>query len=85
MKSDSTLISQVEVGEDSEDLLVKDDGVNTITGISSGTDEFRSENDTNWDPQKEFIQFLITNEETVDKAPAHSKVGLEKKESEKWI
>ncbi|XP_063110153.1 zinc finger protein 644 isoform X4 [Cavia porcellus] len=83
MKSDSTLISQVEVGEDSEDLLVKDDGVNTITGISSGTDEFRSENDTNWDPQKEFIQFLITNEETVDKAPAHSKVGLEKKRKRK--
>lgn len=83
MKSDSTLISQVEVGEDSEDLLVKDDGVNTITGISSGTDEFRSENDTNWDPQKEFIQFLITNEETVDKAPAHSKVGLEKKKKAK--
>ncbi|XP_012926348.1 zinc finger protein 644 isoform X5 [Heterocephalus glaber] len=83
IKSDSTLINEVEVGEDSEDLLVKDDGVNTVTGISSGTDEFRSENDTNWDPQKEFIQFLITNEETVDKAPTHSKVGLEKKRKRK--
>ncbi|KAM6168850.1 zinc finger protein 644 [Erethizon dorsatum] len=83
IKSDSTLINQVEVGEDSEDLLVKDDGVNTVTGISSGTDEFRSENDTNWDPQKEFIQFLITNEETVDKAPTHSKVSLEKKRKRK--
>ncbi|XP_013369956.1 PREDICTED: zinc finger protein 644 isoform X6 [Chinchilla lanigera] len=82
IKSDSTLINQVEVGEDNEDLLVKDD-VNTITGISSGTDEFRSENDTNWDPQKEFIQFLITNEETVDKASTHSKVGLEKKRKRK--
>lgn len=83
IKSDSTLINQVEVGEDSEDLLVKDDCVNTLTGISSGTDEFRSENDTNWDPQKEFIQFLMTNEETVDKAPVHSKVGLEKKRKRK--
>lgn len=83
IKSDSTLTNQVEVGEDSEDLLVKDDCVNTLTGISSGTDEFRSENDTNWDPQKEFIQFLMTNEETVDKAPVHSKVGLEKKRKRK--
>lgn len=83
IKSDSTLINEVEVGEDSEDLLVKDDCVNTLTGISSGTDEFRSENDTNWDPQKEFIQFLMTNEETVDKAPVHSKVGLEKKRKRK--
>ncbi|XP_024421311.3 zinc finger protein 644 isoform X1 [Desmodus rotundus] len=83
VKSDSTLINQVEVGEDSEDLLVKDDCVNTLTGISSGTDEFRSENDTNWDPQKEFIHFLMTNEETVDKAPVHSKVGLEKKRKRK--
>uniref|UniRef100_G1PG00 Zinc finger protein 644 n=1 Tax=Myotis lucifugus TaxID=59463 RepID=G1PG00_MYOLU len=83
IKSDSTLINQVEVGEDREDLLVKDDCVNTLTGISSGTDEFRSENDTNWDPQKEFIQFLMTNEETVDKAPVHSKVGLEKKRKRK--
>ncbi|XP_015415811.1 PREDICTED: zinc finger protein 644 isoform X2 [Myotis davidii] len=83
IKSDSTLINQVEVDEDSEDLLVKDDCVNTLTGISSGTDEFRAENDTNWDPQKEFIQFLMTNEETVDKAPVHSKVGLEKKRKRK--
>nr|XP_026265761.1 zinc finger protein 644 isoform X2 [Urocitellus parryii] len=83
IKSDSTLINQVEVGENSEDILVKDDCVNTLTGISSGTDEYRSENDANWDPQKEFIQFLMTNEETVDKAPVHSKVGLEKKRKRK--
>ncbi|KAF6346074.1 zinc finger protein 644 [Rhinolophus ferrumequinum] len=83
IKSGSTLINQVEVGEDSEELLVKDDCVNTLTGISSGTDEFRSENDTNWDPQKEFIQFLMTNEDTADKAPVHSKVGLEKKRKRK--
>ncbi|XP_053447290.1 zinc finger protein 644 isoform X2 [Nycticebus coucang] len=82
-KSDSTLIKQVEVGEDSEDVLVKDDRVNTLTGISSGTDEYRSENDNSWDPQKEFIHFLMTNEETVDKAPVHSKVGLEKKRKRK--
>ncbi|XP_012873768.1 PREDICTED: zinc finger protein 644 isoform X1 [Dipodomys ordii] len=83
MKSDSTLINQVEVGEERKDLLVKDGCINTLTGISSGTDEFRSENDTDWDPQKEFIQFLMTNEETVDKAPIHSKVGLEKKRKRK--
>ncbi|KAM5256027.1 zinc finger protein 644 isoform 3-T3 [Ctenodactylus gundi] len=82
-KSDGTLIDQVEVGEASEDLLVKDGCVSTVAGIPSGTDEFRSENDTNWDPQKEFIQFLMTNEETVDKAPSHSKVGLEKKRKRK--
>ncbi|KAM4872034.1 zinc finger protein 644 isoform 2-T4 [Thomomys bottae] len=83
IKSDSTLINQVEVGEEREDLLVKDGCINTLTGISSGTDEFRSENDTDWDPQKEFIQFLMTNEETVDKAPIRSKVSLEKKRKRK--
>ncbi|XP_054994623.1 zinc finger protein 644 isoform X3 [Sorex araneus] len=82
VKSDSTLINQVEVGEDGGDLLVKDDCVNTLKGISSGT-EFRPESDTNWDPQKEFIQFLMTNEDTVDKTPVHSKVGLEKKRKRK--
>ncbi|XP_055978616.1 zinc finger protein 644 isoform X3 [Sorex fumeus] len=82
VKSDSTLINQVEVREDSEDLLIKDDCVSKIKGISSGT-EFRPESDTNWDPQKEFIQFLMTNEDTVDKTPVHSKVGLEKKRKRK--
>ncbi|XP_052591603.1 zinc finger protein 644 isoform X3 [Peromyscus californicus insignis] len=84
MKSESTLLNQVEVGEGNEDVLVKDDCVNTLAGISSGTDEFRPENDTNWDPQKEFIQFLMTNEETVDKPPVLPKVaGLEKKRKRK--
>ncbi|XP_060058028.1 zinc finger protein 644 isoform X3 [Erinaceus europaeus] len=82
-KSDSTLRNEVEVIEDSEDLLVKDDCVNTLSGISSGTNKFRSENDTNWDPQKEFIQFLMTNEDTVDKTPVHSNVVLEKKRKRK--
>uniref|UniRef100_A0A480JT98 Zinc finger protein 644 isoform X1 n=2 Tax=Sus scrofa TaxID=9823 RepID=A0A480JT98_PIG len=83
VKSESTLMHHVEVGEDREDGLVKDDCVSALTGISSGTDEFRSENDANWDPQKEFIQFLITNEDTVDTAPVHSKAGLEKKRKRK--
>ncbi|XP_034636089.1 zinc finger protein 644 isoform X5 [Trachemys scripta elegans] len=83
VKSDSTLISQVEVCEDSKSLLVDDDCVNTLTGISSGTGGFRSGNDTNWDPQKEFIQFLMTNEETIEKSPVHCKVGLEKKRKRK--
>ncbi|XP_074858398.1 zinc finger protein 644 isoform X4 [Carettochelys insculpta] len=85
VKSDSTLISQVEVCEDSRSLLVDDDDdcVNTLTGISSGTGGFRSGNDTNWDPQKEFIQFLMTNEETIEKSPVHCKVGLEKKRKRK--
>ncbi|XP_037065162.1 zinc finger protein 644 isoform X5 [Peromyscus leucopus] len=84
MKSESTLLNQVEVGEGNEGVLVKDDCVNTLAGISSGTDEFRPENDTNWDPQKEFIQFLMTNEETVDKPPVLPKVvGLEKKRKRK--
>ncbi|XP_029416341.1 zinc finger protein 644 isoform X2 [Nannospalax galili] len=83
IKSESTLINQVEVGEDSDDVLVKDDCVNTLARISSGTDEFKSENDADWDPQKEFIQFLMTNDETVDKPPVHSKVGLEKKRKRK--
>ncbi|XP_021087053.1 zinc finger protein 644 isoform X2 [Mesocricetus auratus] len=84
VKSESTLLNQVEVGEGSEGVLAKDNcAASTLAGVSSGTDEFRSENDTNWDPQKEFIQFLMTNEETVDK-PVHSKVvGLEKKRKRK--
>ncbi|XP_034364304.1 zinc finger protein 644 isoform X3 [Arvicanthis niloticus] len=83
MKSESTLLSQAEVGQ-GDDTVVRDDCVNAVAVISSGTDEFRSENDTNWDPQKEFIQFLMTSEETVDKPPARSKVvGLDKKRKRK--
>uniref|UniRef100_A0A7M4FHF7 Zinc finger protein 644 n=1 Tax=Crocodylus porosus TaxID=8502 RepID=A0A7M4FHF7_CROPO len=80
---DSTLIGEVEVCEDGKSLLVKDDCVNTLTGVSSGTGSFRSGSDPNWDPQKEFIQFLMTNEETIEKSPVHCKVGLEKKRKRK--
>ncbi|XP_029401365.1 zinc finger protein 644 isoform X7 [Mus pahari] len=84
MKSESTLISQAEVGQGDAATVVRDNCVGALAVISSGTDEFRSENDTNWDPQKEFIQFLMTSEEAVDKPPAHSKVvGLEKKRKRK--
>ncbi|XP_041497930.1 zinc finger protein 644 isoform X4 [Microtus oregoni] len=84
VKSESTLLNQVEVGEGSEDALAKGDCAGALAGISSGTDGFRPENDTNWDPQKEFIQFLMTNEEVVDKAPVHPKVaGVEKKRKRK--
>uniref|UniRef100_A0A8C3P1Z3 Zinc finger protein 644 n=1 Tax=Cyanoderma ruficeps TaxID=181631 RepID=A0A8C3P1Z3_9PASS len=82
---DSTLVDQVEVCEDDDDknLLLKDDCVDTLTGISSGTGGFRSGCDPSWDPQKEFIQFLMTNEETIEKSPIHCKVGLEKKRKRK--
>ncbi|KAM6414790.1 zinc finger protein 644 isoform 3-T4 [Rhynochetos jubatus] len=80
---DSTLVGQVEVCEDDKNLLVKDDCVDTLTGISSGTGGFRSGCDPSWDPQKEFIQFLMTNEETIEKSPIHSKGGLEKKRKRK--
>ncbi|XP_075800041.1 zinc finger protein 644 isoform X5 [Microtus pennsylvanicus] len=84
VKSESTLLNQVEVGEGSEGALAKGDCAGALAGISSGTDGFRPENDTNWDPQKEFIQFLMTNEEAVDKAPVHPKVaGVEKKRKRK--
>ncbi|XP_010288623.1 PREDICTED: zinc finger protein 644 isoform X1 [Phaethon lepturus] len=80
---DSTLVGQVEVCEDDKNLLVKDDCVDTLTGISSGTGGFGSGCDPSWDPQKEFIQFLMTNEETIEKSPIHCKVGLEKKRKRK--
>ncbi|XP_025913317.1 zinc finger protein 644 isoform X2 [Apteryx rowi] len=80
---DSTLAGEVEVCEDDKNLLVKDDCVDTLTGISSGTSGFRSGCDPSWDPQKEFIQFLMTNEETIEKSPVHCKVGLEKKRKRK--
>ncbi|NXN96993.1 ZN644 protein, partial [Rhinopomastus cyanomelas] len=81
---DSTLGGQVEVCEDDNNLLVKDDCVDTLTGISSGTGGFRTAGcDPSWDPQKEFIQFLMTNEETTEKSPVRSKVGLEKKRKRK--
>lgn len=80
---DSTLVGQVEVCEDDKNLLVKDDCVDTLTGISSGTGGFRTTCDPSWDPQKEFIQFLMTNEETIEKSPIHCKVGLEKKRKRK--
>ncbi|NXN13439.1 ZN644 protein, partial [Indicator maculatus] len=80
---DSTLVSPVEVCEDEKNLLVKDDCVDTLTGISSGTGGFRSGCDPSWDRQKEFIQFLMTNEETVENSPVHCKVGSEKKRKRK--
>ncbi|NXL75424.1 ZN644 protein, partial [Leptocoma aspasia] len=80
---DSTLVDQVEVCEDDKNLLLKDDCDDTLTGISSGTGGFRSGCDPSWDPQKEFIQFLMTNEETIEKSPIHCKVGLEKKRKRK--
>ncbi|NXG69570.1 ZN644 protein, partial [Baryphthengus martii] len=80
---ESTLVGQVEVCEDDKNLLVKDDCVDSLTGISSGTGGFRSGCDPSWDPQKEFIQFLMTNEETIEKSPIHCKVGLEKKRKRK--
>ncbi|XP_014739595.1 PREDICTED: zinc finger protein 644 isoform X3 [Sturnus vulgaris] len=80
---DSTLVDQVEVCEDDKNLLLKDDCVDTLTGISSGTGDFRSGCDPSWDPQKEFIQFLMTNEETAEKSPIHCKVGIEKKRKRK--
>ncbi|XP_009875447.1 PREDICTED: zinc finger protein 644 isoform X1 [Apaloderma vittatum] len=80
---DSTLVGQVEVCEDDNNLLVKDDSVDTLTGISSGTGGFGSGCDPSWDPQKEFIQFLMSNEETIEKSPIHCKVGLEKKRKRK--
>ncbi|XP_065513629.1 zinc finger protein 644 isoform X2 [Caloenas nicobarica] len=80
---DSTLVGQVEVCEDDKNLLVKDDCVDTLTGVSSGTGDFGSGCDPSWDPQKEFIQFLMTNEETIEKSPIHCKVGLEKKRKRK--
>ncbi|NXE45269.1 ZN644 protein, partial [Casuarius casuarius] len=80
---DSTLVGEVEVCEDDKNLLVKDDCVDTLTGVSSGTSGFRSGCDPSWDPQKEFIQFLMTNEETIEKSPIHCKVGLEKKRKRK--
>ncbi|XP_055581075.1 zinc finger protein 644 isoform X5 [Falco cherrug] len=80
---DSTLVGQVEVCEDDKNLLVKDDCVDTLTDISSGTGGFTSGCDPSWDPQKEFIQFLMTNEETMEKSPIHCKVGLEKKRKRK--
>ncbi|XP_021382114.1 zinc finger protein 644 isoform X3 [Lonchura striata] len=80
---DSTLVDQVEVCEDDKNLLLKDDCVDTLTSISSGTGDFRSGCDPSWDPQKEFIQFLMTNEETIEKSPIHCKVGIEKKRKRK--
>uniref|UniRef100_A0A8C3NAM1 Zinc finger protein 644 n=1 Tax=Geospiza parvula TaxID=87175 RepID=A0A8C3NAM1_GEOPR len=80
---DSTLVDQVEVCEDDKNLLLKDDCVDTLTSISSGTGGFGSGCDPSWDPQKEFIQFLMTNEETIEKSPIRCKVGLEKKRKRK--
>ncbi|KAM8805331.1 zinc finger protein 644 isoform 4-T5 [Eudromia elegans] len=80
---DSTLVGEIEVCADDKNLLLKDDCVDTLTGISSGTSGFGSGCDPSWDPQKEFIQFLMTNEETIEKSPVHCKVGLEKKRKRK--
>ncbi|XP_054836134.1 zinc finger protein 644 isoform X2 [Eublepharis macularius] len=83
IKSDSTLVSQVDACEDSKSSLAKDDSNKSLIGTSSGTGEFRAENDANWDPQKEFIEFLMTNEETVEKSPVQPKVGVQKRRKRK--
>uniref|UniRef100_A0A8D0DXM9 Zinc finger protein 644 n=1 Tax=Salvator merianae TaxID=96440 RepID=A0A8D0DXM9_SALMN len=83
IKSDSTLVSQVDACEDSKSSIEKDGGSKSLTGTSSGTGDFRTESDTNWDPQKEFIEFLMTNEETVEKSPVQPKVGVQKRRKRK--
>lgn len=83
IKPDSTLVTQVDVCEDSKSSLGKDDDNKSLTGISSGTGDIRTENDVNWDPQKEFIEFLMTNEETVEKSPVQPKVGVQKRRKRK--
>uniref|UniRef100_A0ACB8F2S5 Uncharacterized protein n=1 Tax=Sphaerodactylus townsendi TaxID=933632 RepID=A0ACB8F2S5_9SAUR len=83
IKSDSTLVSQVDACEDSKSSLGKDDSNKSLTGTSSGTGDFRTESDTNWDPQKEFIEFLMTNEDTVEKSPVQPKVVVQKRRKRK--
>lgn len=83
IKSDSTLVSQVDMCEDSKSSLEKNDNDKSLTGITSGTGDFRTESDTNWDPQKEFIEFLMTNEETVEKSSVPPKVGVQKRRKRK--
>ncbi|XP_061489620.1 zinc finger protein 644 isoform X4 [Rhineura floridana] len=83
IKSDSTLVSQVEACEDSKSLLEKDGSNKSLTGTSSGTGDFGTESDTNWDPQKEFIEFLMTSEETVEKSPVQPKMGVQKRRKRK--
>nr|XP_060629893.1 zinc finger protein 644 isoform X4 [Anolis sagrei ordinatus] len=82
IKSDSTLVTQVDVCEDSKSSLEKDGG-KSLTGTSSGTGDFRTDNDSKWDPQKDFIEFFMTNEETVDKSPVEPKVGVQKRRKRK--
>ncbi|XP_053100376.1 zinc finger protein 644 isoform X4 [Hemicordylus capensis] len=83
IKTDSTLVSQVDICEDSKSSLEKDDGNKSLTGMSSGTGDFKTESDTNWDPQKEFIEFLMTNEDTIEKSPVPPKVGVQKRRKRK--
>nr|XP_020650215.1 zinc finger protein 644 isoform X3 [Pogona vitticeps] len=83
IKPDSTLVTQVDICEDSKSSVEKDDDNKSLTGISSGTGDIRTENDANWDPQKEFIDFLMTNEETVEKSPVQPKVGVQKRRKRK--
>ncbi|XP_060629893.2 zinc finger protein 644 isoform X5 [Anolis sagrei] len=82
IKSDSTLVTQVDVCEDSKSSLEKDGG-KSLTGTSSGTGDFRTDNDAKWDPQKDFIEFFMTNEETVDKSLVEPKVGVQKRRKRK--
>ncbi|XP_028588657.2 zinc finger protein 644 isoform X2 [Podarcis muralis] len=83
IKPDSTLVSQVDMCEDSKSSLEKDGGSKSLTATSSGTGDFRTESDANWDPQKEFIEFLMTNEEPVEKSPVQPKVGVPKRRKRK--
>ncbi|XP_015275678.1 PREDICTED: zinc finger protein 644 isoform X2 [Gekko japonicus] len=83
IKSDSTLVSQVDACEGSKSSLEKDDSNKSLTGASSGTGDFRAERDANWDPQKEFIDFLMTNEETEEKSLVQPKVVVQKRRKRK--
>ncbi|XP_043941590.1 zinc finger protein 644 [Protopterus annectens] len=49
-------------------------------GRSSVTDNYRTEtvNDLNWDPEKEFMQFLMTDEDEVNESRLHSNVSFER-------
>ncbi|XP_029473710.1 zinc finger protein 644 isoform X2 [Rhinatrema bivittatum] len=78
LKSDSTL-SQ-EVFEDGKTLTVKEDCVK-VDGNSLGTDDYGPGN-TTWDPHTEFIQFLMNDENPVEKSQVPT-VPVEKKRKRK--
>ncbi|XP_064416137.1 zinc finger protein 644 isoform X2 [Latimeria chalumnae] len=82
-KKDVALISKIDNCEESKKLIIENMECAKSSGESSSNiNDYKSENisEIHWDPQKEFMQFLLTSEDgEIEKSQVQCTLGMEKK------